>query len=376
VVPFAAVLLLMMACRDASGPDRTVGPPLLQECQPENGSCGGGGGGDGGITDPNPSAPGYFGGTLYAPAACFSATGAGINDADYDGMSDFCEQRLAALFAPAFATAPASYDCDRGMEPYWSAKYFPARGNVVRIAYLFSYYRDCGSSGTILSALGSFIGTVFTFNGLFPDYSLGPIPISSADQTESHSGDSEFLIVDLRWDAASMHWYLSRAFLSAHFGTAADGSRSVSTSGISYPTKYGGYPLVWVAANKHANYPSRSTCNAGRGPLGTIHDNCDSNSPIYGSRMYFSGYRNVGSAQQSLIGAQGCVTSQNQPLFKPGTECFWKPGDYFDGWLQYPYGTRATPYYSLLIAKFECYSYSLVAPGRLACLDWGVNNEP
>ena len=366
--------MLGLACSDASGPDGAADKPSLQECQPENGGCGGGGGG-GGVTDPNPSAPGYFGGTLYAPAACFSPTGAGINDADYDGMSDFCEQRLAALFAPAFATAPASYDCDRGMEPYWSAKYFPAAGNVVRIAYLFSYYRDCGTDGGIGGAIAQFFGTFLTFNGLLPDYTIGSIPISSSDPAASHSGDSEFIIVDLRWDAANMHWYLSRAFLAAHYGTTADGSRSVSTSGLTYPGKYGGYPLVWVSANKHASYPSRSACNAGRGFLGLVKDNCDSNSPTYGSRMFFSGYRNVGSAQQSMIGTEACVQSVNQPVFNPGTECYWRPGDYFDGWLQYPYGARATPYYSLLIVQFECYSYAVSGSIRV-CTDWGWNRKP
>ena len=366
VVPFAVATLLTLSCSEPTGPDRAATPPSLAACSPE--TCGGT------TTDPNPAAPGYFGGTLYTPTACYSATGANINDADYDATSDFCEQRLAALFAPSFVTAPASYDCDPGMEPYWAAKYFPNQG-VLRIAYLFSYYRDCGADGGIGGFLAQFFGKIFTFNGLLPSYSIGKIPISASDPGESHSGDSEFITVDLRWNPTTLHWYVDRAFLAAHFGTSADGSRTVSMTGLEYGDKQGGYPRLWIAANKHAAYPNRNACNAGRGPLGLVHDNCDSNAPVYGSRMFFSAYRNVGSAQGSLLGVGACVKSANRPTFNPGTECYLTPNRYFYGWLQYPYGPPPTPYYSILMAKFECYSYT-TSGSYLSCTDWGKNIKP
>jgi hypothetical protein len=51
-----------------------------------------------------------------------------------------------------------------------------------------------------------------------------------------------------------------------------------------------------------------------------------------------------------------------------GTECFWIPGNTFAGWSPYPLTTDATPYYTILIVKFECYGMVL---GQ--CVDWGVN---
>jgi hypothetical protein len=49
-------------------------------------------------------------------------------------MDDYCEQHFAEQFAPGLALAPSNYDCDASGEPSWAAKYFPAQGNIVRIA--------------------------------------------------------------------------------------------------------------------------------------------------------------------------------------------------------------------------------------------------
>lgn len=64
-----------------------------------------------GNQDPSPEGPGYWLPT-YEPASCLSVTGAGINDADRDGIDERCEKRLAEVFRPSLSLAPANYDCD------------------------------------------------------------------------------------------------------------------------------------------------------------------------------------------------------------------------------------------------------------------------
>lgn len=202
-------VVLEPACRQSAlSPDLTL---YGCETDPNCNNGGGGGGGGGGLaTDPNPAAPGYWMGTTVTPATCISPNGAGISDVDADGTSDYCENLLADKFRPAMRFS--QYDCDTGMEPYWAAKAFPAEGNVVRVGYLFSYYEDCGLpsptphdaedgiiTGGDLCGVAQVVGTLFTFNGLLPDYSLLGLPISPDDQCAGHAGDSEFLILDLRY---------------------------------------------------------------------------------------------------------------------------------------------------------------------------------
>lgn len=363
----AVVAAGVAACADQStapdGPNaRTVyGCEMDPEC-----SGGGGGGGTGFAVDTHPMAPGYWMGTTVTPQACISPTGAGISDADLDGTHDYCENLLAERFRPALSFS--AYDCDTGQEPYWAAKAFPAQGNVVRVAYLFAYYRDCGIQdpqplGCSVQVLG---GTLLTFNGLLPSYSIGPLPVSPEPLCDGHQGDSEFLILDLAYDPYTYHWYVKRGFFSAHWGTGGDHSRLVGTGGIEYPEKYGGYPKVWAAEGKHANYPSRSACSNDGG----IYDTCHSN-PDAATRIRHSKYYNVGSARANFISQGTCVTGGRLVAYYPwlyGTECFWIPGNTFAGWSPYPLTTDATPYYTILIVKFECYGMVL---GQ--CVDWGVN---
>jgi len=321
---------------------------------------------NGGVPDPEPSAPGYYLGASITAATCFSPTGAGITDLDKDGMSDTCEQSLAQAFRPSLSLAPSSWDCDPTKEPYWAAKYFPAQGSVVRIAYLFGYHQDCGDTNLLGSVLSKFWTVIhLAINNLTLNFD---IVLSTDDPGDAHAGDSEFVMVDVGFSSATKHWYVTQVEFSAHHGTAADGSRTVSAPYIQFPDKYGGYPRVWVARNKHANYHTQEVCKVARLPLGQAKDNCDINQADR-ERFQVIGLRNLGSAHVNFISDDSCVQS-TQPLFYPGTECFWRPGEAFDGWARHPSGHPPTPYFSILILEYECYRYTGTSAAQ--CLDFGV----
>jgi len=312
--------------------------------------------------DPWPNEDGYWMGVGVTPSSCFNATGAGINDVDRDGTSDYCEEVLAERFRPALSFG--RYDCDTGHEPYWAAKAFPAQGGFrMRIAYLFSYYWDCGSDQGFNCAVLQWVGTVLSFNGLIH---YGELPISPDDPCASHQGDSEFLIVDLAYAAGVSHWYVDQAFFSAHWMRPGDHSALVPGYWLTYPEKVGGYPLVFASQGKHANYATRSACANTSLP----QDYCNSN-PDRGVRLAFSTYHNIGSAHQNMINPGACVTGGRLVAYYPenyGTECFWVPRQKFKGWERYAQEHDATPYYTVLIVAFECYAWQ-----SGSCVDWGTN---
>lgn len=326
--------------------------------------------GDGAV-DPSPSSPGYYLPT-YSPANCFSPTGAGINDADRDGMDERCEEKLAQVFRPVLNLAPANQDCDMGMEPYWAAKYFPSHGKTVRIMYLMGYYQDCGSNGSLANTIGQILGQFVSLNNVLPS-NLYTLFVSDHDATEGHSGDSEFIAVDVMYNPLTQHWYATGLITSAHWGTNADGTRRTPANQIEWGETTGTYPAVWVAANKHANYPTRSACNSGRGFGGFAKDNCDANLPKV-TRVYNNASRNVGSFQQNFITPGTCVKSQNRPTLNAGTECLWKlptsSDVFFFGWNANPVGEPPTAYGVALLMLFECYQLSQEIGG--ACIDQGV----
>lgn len=349
------VALINAGCNASTEPDKSSRPIAFQKCLPED--CGGGGGGGGGgAVDPNPSAPGYWGGTFYTPANCFSANGVGINDFDHDGMNDPCESYLADLFRPGLSTAPANYDCDNGKDPYWAAKYFPGHGNTVRILYAEAWYRDCTGGPAFWTAIENFFAWVNINVQIGPIHALH---IDVVSTSESHSGDPEFITVDLQYDATTQHWYLTQAFYSQDFDAAHD-KPYVSAGTLTYPDKVNGYPLIYVRYNYHRNYATKSACGS----------DCNAN-PTIGPfpRLDAWGNRNLGSQMVHTI---NCVPSSN-PTFYPGTECFWDQNRHFQGWLQYPDGPAAQPYYSQLMAKFECYSYTM-SGNDMNCSDWGIDS--
>ncbi len=344
--------------------DGMVNPNMTEEgCQQTPGCW------DGPESDPDVTYQGYYLPT-YSPATCFSSTGTGINDLDRDGMDERCEEKLAEMFRPVMSLAPPNQDCDMGMEPYWAAKYFPDHSNTVRVFYAMAYYQDCGTNGSLGNTLFKMYGNLVSLAGLGPN--PYEIIVGSTDGTEGHTGDSEWITVDINYNALKKHWYATSLVTSAHWGGNADGTVRTPASGIEWGQNQGGYPNVWVMRGKHANYPSRSKCNASRAP--GVHDDCDPNIPKV-SRVYFHYIRNLGSLHQNLINYRSCVQSLNRPTLNTGTECFWRmttrtDSAAFFGWNTQPLGAPPMAYGNALTLKFECYATSGTNGGT--CIDRGV----
>lgn len=382
-VAFAALaaLLAQTACRDANGPTEARGGPQFMtlygcEITPE---CSGEGG------DPNPTAAGYWMGTTVTPDLCFSPDGSEISDVDLDGMSDYCESLLADRFRPSLVSSP--YDLDSGKEPYWAAKYFPSNG-VVRIAYLLAYYQDPGSPSSTWGGTGCTFapvaGITMSWAGFltFPAWWSFVIDLmggasfyagSRDDWCGTHRGDSEFITVDVVYDAETRHWYTQSAFMSAHWTTEIDKSDRYWAHQIEYREQYGGFPRVWVSEGKHANYPTRHHCSAHGGP----GDTCDANSLATEARIRSSDYYNLGSFQHQLL---NCVSGGALVHIYPeaySQECFWAPNTRFEGWQPYRLNTvdgTSTAYSWVLFRKFECYSFADESNFN-TCSDWGVDRS-
>lgn len=264
--------------------------------------------------DPNPSAPGYFLGNEITADYCTDTESFG--DADEDGLVDYCEKTLAAKVAPEMYWA-YTYD-DVRREPYWAAR--PSTGKV-RIGYLFSYYRDLGSDAA---------GCVPPFHPL----------------CDSHNGDSEAVFLEVYYNGSTHHWVLGSAWYSQHGSYPNfDKGTSAYPTALTYPTKAGGYPRTWVAENKHANYPSQSSCNSG-GLFGT--DTCVHNNTA--TRVDASGVWNIGSASDPFY---DCVASRDPSYEYFGlgrTECFWTQKD-FRGWVPDSIGGGQAGPYSVVLAN-------------------------
>lgn len=321
----ATLILSLAACATGEvasptageGADFGIGPTA--QCDPEVTDCGGGGGGGGGAGgggDPAPAYGGIWLGYNTGPNRCYSATGAGIDDGDVDRFDDWCEALLANAFRPLMRFSP--YDCNIGMEPRWSVKYFPVQQRA-RVAYLFSYYKDCGNQDGICDYSHQWSKLCF-----------------------GHQGDHEFVIADLSFDATSQHWRVDKAFLSAHYGEDAvllgalsrgDYSTFTTWTGLTYPEEQRGYFLVWVAHGKHGNYRSQSDCNSGAVFGG---DDCSRHSSaLVQHRTYFSANRNVGTAHHRL---EDCTHSTGPEWqFRVREECYWST-ERSTGWWD-PMGT-------------------------------------
>lgn len=249
-------------------------------------------------TDPFPSSPGIFLSSSTTPSACEEGN---INDSDVDGLSDDCEARIAAAFAPELYTAGLLDNT--GRESRWVAR--PLSTGIIRIMYLLSYYHDNGTTDALCS---------------FKPSKCAP-----------HVGDSELIILDVRYDIETQHWVLSNAIYSEHDGFGTYSSFGADYPAVLfYPVKPGGYPRSYVAIGKHANYATVSECNAG-GFLGL--DDCSNANTA--SRVAVGVTLNLGSnAHHGGIG-QNCVVSLNPSYFYYGsgkTECYWT-GARFRGWV-------------------------------------------
>jgi hypothetical protein len=156
-------------------------------------------------------------------------------------------------------------------------------GPTISVAYLLAYHKDGG--------WGAFGG--------------------------DHLGDSEFVIVDIVWEANA--WKVKKVFMSAHWRSSGDRSDSYDYWDLYYWGPARGRPIVVVSHKKHANYNSVERCGnfqeLGCAFLGTTSD------------VEVISNRNVGSSMFDLV---GCVPSVTPDIYS-GIECFWSKL-YFDGW--------------------------------------------
>lgn len=237
-------------------------------------------------TDPAPTAAGIFLGTGVTPTACFSAS---RPDADRDGLADECETSLAAAFAPQLAYASGD---QTGREPRWAAR--KTSGGKVRVAYLLSLYLDLGT-------VGCPFGLVLC---------------------GGHYGDSETIVLDLYYNAATQHWLLDAATYSAH-GVYNYYPRIFSAyPSMNFPAKVGGYPRAFVSLRKHALYRSDRECDDGE--LGL--DECAADTF---QRIAATPALNIGS-RAAHTAAQDCVRS-TVLTSSTAIECYWTERA-FGGW--------------------------------------------
>lgn len=255
---------------------------------------------------PNPG-PGYL--TLPSGRAAYECTSSFYftADADVDGLDDACEYELAYAFRPRLKFNDG--DPWSGREPYWSARTDGLGG--VTIWYAMSYYFDGGFRGN-------------------PDF--------------NHVGDSEFIIVNVApHPSVSTGWRTVGTVLSAHYQAGA-GDFTTWNSGTSMEYRDGEYlqrPIVYVSWGKHANYRTKSACNAGA----WYYDDC-ADVADRGAEPAVLPNANLGQSW-AYAGFINCVTSRDWPSVKPGTECYWSPQQPFYGW-SWDHSSSAASYGVLL----------------------------
>lgn len=199
-----------------------------------------------------------------------------------------------------------------------------AQGPVVRIAYLPAYYWDCGVPHDFIS------------NCLLS-------PIFAPGSCDAHTGDSEFMLVDVSYAASSAHWVTQQVFLSAHCGASGDDDcRWWNPASLAWVDgrKYGA-PVVWVSEGKHANYYSQSKCNSG-GALNM--DTCEFNTASHRFPVVYS-QQNVGSRNTPLRDCAGPFWG-SQETSSQVIECMWNTTTLsrFNGWQSSMVGPPPTLY--------------------------------
>jgi len=288
--------------------------------------------------DPDPEAVGYFlPGLENQWMACADAA----IDQDNDGLDDNCEFKLAHQFRPLMSYATGD---DTRHEPRWAAMWLDgdAGSKTVRLAYLPGYWTDMGDAGT---------SHTLCTTGFW-----GPF---SAPRCNAHTGDSEWIMLDVKYDIASAHWFLADAYFSAHewhlpFIMLSDTTLITAYSHdalweraiMEYPEKIAGYPRIYVADRKHANYPTNAYCDAHGGEVGGIatdSDDCDGQR--LEARLGVGSSRNIGSRSDPMI---DCIAtdSTSHPTYGNGrTECYWTTKR-FRGW--FDVSPDAAPYSDFL----------------------------
>jgi hypothetical protein len=335
-----ALTAVTLACSDlstdATGPAPTSGPNhMIAQCTyPGDPTC----------TDSLPETNGQIGIAIAGinPSVC--ADTISYSDSDHDGMNDQCEEKLAEAFAPFLlqSRVPPFFDVasGRSIGDYYHAVRAPkcnANGcDDIRIAYMMAYYFDGGTDG------------------------------GSGTLDGGHNGDSEFIMIDVRYDAPTTRYVARSVFLSAHCGSTTMGVSTApsckwfdATSFTSLGLILGGAPEVWSAKGSNANYRSYSECEGG-----TYIDNCDRNSA--GTRFPVSFDYNVGSYYYSPRN----VHARRYPASASAsqTESFWIALP-FHGWQDTGEGETS---YATILGDFG-FAVGVVPATAANC---EVNNPP
>jgi len=190
----------------------------------------------------------------YTNTYCRSAVTYTAADIDGDRLRDACEYQLAAAFAPMLVQPNEDYfGQGAGVPGEYLFAVGPAPSSAgIRIAYMPAYYIDWG------------------------DEYLG---------FDKHTGDSEFIIVEVLNDVGTTRWRTVSVFLSSHCGSTFPvlgfsddpncqwfGPENFDwLNGV-----YEGAPVVWVSNGKHSNYASFARCQGG-----TFIDRCDGSARVY-----------------------------------------------------------------------------------------------
>lgn len=260
------------------------------------------------------------------------ATGA---DSDKDRLSEECELAFARAFAPELIVArgDCNWDASVGEGRLGGEYYFGVQKvgpDTVRIAYLPAYYRDCGWEG--------------------PKCEQSIIPC------EGHSGDSEFIAIDILRE--NNGWRTTRIFLSSHCFDKFDGYcrwyEGDDLDRFAWRNARYGAPIVWVAEGKGAHYRSRSECDRGH----LFFDTCDRNN-LRWTFDIASHRQNIGSLTAPAGDREGCLSASHvgwgsKAVSPNAAECFWNAESRFGGW-QAPGNGNSTPYERYLreIAHFK-----------------------
>lgn len=228
-------------------------------------------------------------------------------DADNDGLRDFCEAQLAERFAPRLYFHPGE-QC-RTREPYYAVRMSDGLQRELQIFYALAYQMDCGA--------------VHEWGG--------------------HWGDSEFLVVELKNNGGNV-WVTERVYTSAHRGESwgLDKSRWTGWASLSWQDVSGGRARILVSEDKHANFAVKSVCDW------SPADDCSWNGvsqPLSPDRILTTAL-NLGRRWTPLI---DCVPSRIRfPASAYRNECFWDTTYRFYGWWLFREGGGATAYGEVL----------------------------
>jgi hypothetical protein len=162
---------------------------------------------------------------------------------------------------------------------------------------------------------------------------------------DGHAGDSEAIFVEIRLTPHDNRWKTEGIFLSAHcFGRSGGDCRWYRDADLLQFEWQDGVPVIWVAAGRQANYPTRTACDRGHSSI----DTCDRNTLSY--RFPTDDARkNIGSAQYPQGRDAGCVRpadlGSQSKLHRPDVEeCIWSRDRRFRGWQGEQAGAGTTPY--------------------------------